>query len=135
MGTLQREGANTMRAPCAATGKTLAPPTTNTIAMDATNIRHTTEKTEITEPTTATGTTPTSNLKATSTAAADATSMKQTMDTIFTITAKMVTDTTMITSERRPADMKRSAPPQMMTPVLPPVKVAGDIEKTMECVA
>merc|ERR1711982_100057 len=115
----------------------------------------------------------------------DATSMTQTMDTIFTITARMVTeiitakagtpapalattmmaaadtramkmnimdvmtiptvevtiatpsmaDTTMITSERRPADMKRSTPPQMMTPVLPPVKVAGDSEKTMECVA
>ena len=26
-------------------------------------------------------------------------------------------------------------PPQMMTPVLPPVKVAGDIEEMMECVA
>merc|ERR1711862_411137 len=182
--TLQREGANTMRAPCAATGKTLAPPTTNTIAMDATNIRHTTEKTEITEPTTATGTTPTSNLKTTSTTAADATSTKQTMDTIFTITARMVTetttakastpapalattmmaaadtramkmnmdvmtlptvevtiatpsmaDTTLITSERRPANMKLSTPPQMMTPVLPPVKVAGDIEKKRKCVA
>merc|ERR1711982_33104 len=109
--------------------------------------------------------------------AADATSMKQTMETIFTITARMVTetttakastpapalktimmaaadtramaknidvgtnarmsmaDTTTITTARRPADMKRPTPPQMMTPVLPHVKVAGDIEKTMECVA
>merc|ERR1711862_54879 len=149
--TLQREGANTMRAPCASTGKTLAPPTTNTIAMDATNIRHTTEKTEITEPTTATGTTPTSNLKTTSTtaptlattmmAAADTRAMKMNMDVMtiptveVTIATPSMADTTMITSERRPADMKRSTPPQMMTPVLPPVKVAGGIEKTMECVA
>merc|ERR1711862_308496 len=101
------------------------------------------------------------------TTAADATSMKQTMETIFTITARMVTetttakastpapalktimmaaadtramtknidvgtnarlsmaDTTTITTARRPADMKRPTPPQMMTPVLPPVKVAG----------
>ena len=180
---LQREGANTVGVPCAATGKTLAPPTTNTIAMDATNIIHTTAETEVTEITTATVTTPTSNLRTTGTTAADTTSMKQTMDIILTITAKMVTDTTtakantpapalptiimaaadtrakkkiidvgtmntmgpiarmsmadttMVTSEQRPADMKLSTPPQMMTPLLPPVKVAGDIKEIRKCVA
>merc|ERR1712157_56191 len=38
--------------------------------------------------------TPTSNSSTTGTTAADATSMKRTMETILTITAKMVTETT-----------------------------------------
>ena len=90
---LQQEGANTVGVPCAATGKTLAPPTTNTIAMDATNIIHTTAETEVTELTTAMVITPTSNLRTTGTTAADTTSMKQTMDIILTITARMGTET------------------------------------------
>merc|ERR1711862_196815 len=48
--------------------------------------------------TTATGTTPTSNSSTTRTTAADTTSMKQTMETISTITAKMVTETTTATA-------------------------------------
>ena len=181
----RQEGANTVGVPCAATGTTLALPATTTIAMDTANITHTTAETEVTERTTATVTTPASNLITMGTTAADTTSMKQTIDTILTIRARMVketitakgskpvptlatmimaaantramkihimdvmtiptvevtiatpsmADTTMITSERRPADMKLSTPPQMMTPVLPPVKVAGDIEEMMECVA
>ena len=138
--------------------------------MDTVNTTHTTAETEVTERTTAT-------------TAADTTSMKQTMNTILTITARMVTetttakastpapalktimmaaadtramktnidvgtantmetiarmsmaDTTTITSEQIPADMKQTTPPQMMTPALPPVKVAGDIVKKMKCVA
>merc|ERR1711862_593140 len=94
----------------------------------------------VTETTTAKASTPAPAM-GTMMAAADTRAMKMNMDVMtiptveVTIATPSMADTTMITSERRPADMKRSNPPQMMTPVLPPVKVAGDIEKTMECVA
>ena len=179
----QREGANTVGVPCAATGTILAPPTTTIIAMEQNNTIHTTAETEVTDITTATVTTPASNLSTTGMTAADTTSRMRTMDTTGTITARMVTetitakastpaptlttimmaaadtqatkrmmdviiiptedtiaemsmaDTTRSTSEQIPADMKLTTPPQMMTPVLPPVKVAGDIERKMRCVA
>ena len=58
-----------------------------------------------------------------------------TMNTMGPIARMSMADTTTITSGQRPADMKQTTPPQMMTPVLPPVKVAGDIKKEMKCVA
>ena len=65
----QQEGANTVGVPGAATGTTLAPPTRTIIAMEQTI--HTTAETEVTETTTATVTTPASNLMTIGTTAAD----------------------------------------------------------------
>ena len=86
----RREGANTVGVPCAATGTTLAPPTIPMIATEKTI--HTTAETEVTGLTTATVTTPASNLITKGTTAADTTSMKRTMDTTCTIMAKMMTE-------------------------------------------
>ena len=154
----QREGANTVGVPCAATGTTLAPPATTTIAMDTVNIIHTTAEMEVTELTTVTVIIPASNLITTGTTAADTTTMKRTTCTILTSTARIVTvpttakattpapsvtttimaavdtramkknidvgtmntmgpiarmsmaDTTTITLEQRPADMRQTTP-------------------------
>ena len=95
-----------MGVPSTATGTTLAPPTTTTIAMDTVNITHTTAETEVTELTTATVTTPESNLITTDMTAADTTTMKRTTCTIYTITAMMV---------RVPTTVKAIAPAPALT--------------------
>ena len=81
-----------MGVPCAATGTTLAPPTIMSIAMEQTI--HTTAETEVTETTTATVTTPASDLKTMGTTAADTKSRKRPMDTeMITAKASMPTPT------------------------------------------
>merc|ERR1711982_294610 len=86
------------------------------------------------ETTTAKASTPAPALKTIMMAAADTRAMTKNID-VGTNARMSMADTTTITTARRPADMKRPTPTQMMTPVLPPVKVAGDIEEKMECVA
>ena len=91
----QTRGGEYSGSACAATGTTLAPPTITMIAIEQTI--HTTAETEVTETTTATVSTPASDLITMGTTAADTTSMKQTMET-ENITAKASTPTpTLIT--------------------------------------
>ena len=104
-----------MGVPCAATGTTLAPPTIMIIAMGQTI--HTTAETEVTETTTATVTTPASDLKTMGTTAADTKSRKRPMDTeMITAKASMPTPT-LTTIMMAAADTQTSMDVMTMTTV------------------